>query len=592
MATDWRNVVTGRVIPTKTYSDQPYIVKTDDGAWLCTVTTGVGHEGEPGQHVVSMRSMDQGRTWSDPVALEPADGPEASYSVMFKTGYGRIYCFYNHNTDRLKSVKTEDGRVFKRVDTMGYYVFKYSDDHGRSWSAERHVVPVREFEVDRKNVYAGAVRFFWNVGRPVTHGTDVVMTLHKVAAIGEGYLAQSEGVFMTSPNMQTERDPEKIRFETWPEGEVGIRAPGGVGRIAEEHSLVKLSDGSLFCIYRTVAGYAAHVISRDGGRTWTEPAYMAQMPGGRLIKNPRAATFIWRCENGKYLLWFHNHGGRVLRGDGTADMPPGNPFDDRNPVWVCAGEELDTPEGKTLAWSEPEVLFYHDDVMMRMSYPDLVEEGGELFITTTRKTTAYVMPVEKGFLAGLWKQLEGGKTEAEGASVDCRLDGSGMVEMAKLPRFTDRDYSKADFPQKRLGSGFTLSLDVTVLAAGAVLFDTMTEDGRGIRLRSVSGERVEIELSDGRTVNRWASDAGSVPVGKACQVTVIVDGGPNVILLVVDGKLSDGGDERQFGWGRFSPDLAFVNGAGKARIAPGGGVKVERVRVFGRALRVSEAVGL
>ena len=42
---DWRHISNGREIPTDTYSDQPYIVRTDDGAWLCTVTTGSGHEG-------------------------------------------------------------------------------------------------------------------------------------------------------------------------------------------------------------------------------------------------------------------------------------------------------------------------------------------------------------------------------------------------------------------------------------------------------------------------------------------------------------------------------------------------------------------
>ncbi len=45
---DWRNIRHGLRIPTETYSDQPYIVTTDDGAWLCVVTTGAGHEGQGG----------------------------------------------------------------------------------------------------------------------------------------------------------------------------------------------------------------------------------------------------------------------------------------------------------------------------------------------------------------------------------------------------------------------------------------------------------------------------------------------------------------------------------------------------------------
>ena len=81
-STDWRNIENGRIIPDKSYSDQPYIVKTDDGAWLCVMTTGSGHEGASGQHIISQRSMDQGLTWEDMVAIEPSEGPEASYAVL------------------------------------------------------------------------------------------------------------------------------------------------------------------------------------------------------------------------------------------------------------------------------------------------------------------------------------------------------------------------------------------------------------------------------------------------------------------------------------------------------------------------------
>jgi hypothetical protein len=176
---DRRNIKTGWEIPTETYSDQPYVVQTDDGAWLCVVTTGRGREGEPGQHVVALRSLDQGHTWSTPVNVEPADGPEASYAVLLKVPSGPargracrcIYCFYNHNTDDVREVEAEapawfrDGRC-RRVDSLGHFCFRYSDDGGRTWSAQRYEVPVREMEIDRQNVYGGRLRFFWNVGKP------------------------------------------------------------------------------------------------------------------------------------------------------------------------------------------------------------------------------------------------------------------------------------------------------------------------------------------------------------------------------------------------------------------------------------------
>src|SRR5690606_13813222 len=63
--TDWRNIRSGWVIPDESYSDQPYVIKTDDGAWLCVLTTAMGHEGSSGQHLITQRSLDNGKTWED-----------------------------------------------------------------------------------------------------------------------------------------------------------------------------------------------------------------------------------------------------------------------------------------------------------------------------------------------------------------------------------------------------------------------------------------------------------------------------------------------------------------------------------------------
>ncbi|HEU0119273.1 MAG TPA: sialidase family protein, partial [Bryobacteraceae bacterium] len=132
-ADDPRNITTGAVIPDEFYADQPYIVKTNDGAWLCVITTGPGAEGAGGQHVVSLRSTDKGKTWEKAVDIEPNDGPEASYAVMLKANSGRVYVFYNHNTDNIRQVigdkPTYKDGFNKRVDSQGHFVFKYTDDN-------------------------------------------------------------------------------------------------------------------------------------------------------------------------------------------------------------------------------------------------------------------------------------------------------------------------------------------------------------------------------------------------------------------------------------------------------------------------------
>ena len=153
MRDDWRNVERGNRIPTIHYCDQPYLVKTDDGAWLCCVTTGPGNEGEEGQHVITLRSRNQGKSWQDVVKVEPDCPYENSYAVLLKAPSGRIFIFYNHNTDNVREALFMDGKTsFKRVDSLGHFVYKYSDDNGLSWSSRRCELPIRLFQCDRENV--------------------------------------------------------------------------------------------------------------------------------------------------------------------------------------------------------------------------------------------------------------------------------------------------------------------------------------------------------------------------------------------------------------------------------------------------------
>ncbi|MNY77846.1 hypothetical protein D3C86_2178820 [compost metagenome] len=61
--------------------------------------------------------------------------------------------------------------------------------------------------------------------------------------------------------------------------------------------------------------------------------------------------------------------------------------------------------------------------------------------------------------------------------------------------------------------------------------------------------------------------------------------------MVIDGELCDGGKQRQFGWGRFSPQLREVNGSGSAVIGGAPSVTVGALRLYDRYLLTSEAVG-
>jgi len=584
---DPRDIGQGLEIPSEGYCDQPYIVVTDDGAWLCAMTTGAGHEGQHGQHIVATRSTDQGRSWSEPVDVEPADGPEASYSVLLKVPGGRIYCFYNHNTDNTREVEADpdafrDGKC-RRVDSQGHFVFKYSDDHGRTWSDKRYEIPMRRFEIDRNNCYGGEIPFGWNVGRPVVRGDVACISFHKVGGFGQGFFTSSEGSLLASDNILTDSDPAQIRWETLPEGEIGLRAPEGAGAVAEEQTYVTLSDGSMYSVYRTVSGHPACCYSRDGGRTWSEPEF-AKFADGRPMRNPRAANFVWKCANGKFLYWFHNNG--------WTSYNNGEGIGSRNVAWLSGGVERD---GRIM-WSQPEVVIYHPGLFRGPSYPDLIEDGERLFISETQKTVARVHDLDPRITEALWGQFEISEVAREGLVLELPAGGAempGETDMPALPdlvgdaRRSDRDCVRN--PVSGLSLDLWLKLDS--LEAGQVLLDSRRPDGAGLALVVSARGTLELILNDGRTENRWDTDPGTVQTGKRQHVAVIVDGGPKIISFVVDGRLCDGGESRLYGWGRFSPALLNVRGGESLRIAPGLKGRIEGLHVYDRYLLTSEAVG-
>jgi hypothetical protein len=570
--TDPRNIRNGSPIPKEGYVDQPYIVITRDGAWLCVLTTGSGVEGEPGQHIVATISHDKGATWSPLVDIEPAHGPEASWVMPLLTPYGRVYVFYTYNKDNLRRVEgCNSPGAAKRVDTLGYYAFKYSDDNGHTWSNERYYIPMRLMRIDRENLYAGKVLFFWGVGKPIVDRGKMWFGFAKVGKWGNpGTMVESQGCFIRSDNILTERDPAKVKFTLLPDGDEGLRAPKGP--VSDEANPVALSDGSLYATYRTIDGYNCHAYSRDGGHNWTPSEYATYTPGGRRIKHPRAANFVKKFSNGKFLLWYHNHGGEAVH-NAKWDY-----YFNRNPAWLCGGVE----KNGFIHWSEPEILLYDENPETRMSYPDFVEDGGRFFVTETQKTVARVHEIDRSLLDGLWAQQENRTLSRKGLILD--VNDAGEHDMPRLPALND-------------GGGFTLDFRIRLreLSPGQTILDSRDESGRGVAITTTDRSTLQLSMNDGRTKSNWDSDPGThqgtLRVGTWQHVTVIVDSGPRIITWIVDGVLNDGGAVREFGWGRFSPELRDVNGAPKVRLASVLYGQLGGLRIYNRYLRTSEAMG-
>lgn len=576
-APDIRDFATGSLIPDESYCDQPYIVTTKEGNWVCILTTGAGGEGAPGQHVVATISKDKGKTWSPLIPIEPANGPESSYAVCAIMPSGRIYAFYNYNGDQAKTV---EGVELKRPDLGGWFVFRYSDDGGLTWSPQRHRMPMPIADVDlTDNPLKGKFQLFWCIDKPNLQDGKFYMGFTRMRKPVNWY---GQGWMYSSTNLMTETDPDKIEWKLTPENNRGILSKE-FGKLQEEHNVVPLAGDGVLCVFRTQLGFPAQAVSRDGGKTWAEPEIMRYTPGGRQFKTPTACPPVWKLANGRYLFWFHNTSSQ-LKGKSA-------PITCRNLGWLSAGTEKDG----VIYWSQPELVNYNTDRRRGCSYPDLVEADGKYYIASTQKNDARVQDVDGQLMADLLAQDELKTVAKNGLAMEATESNltAGIMPMPALPDLST-------------GAGFTVDFWATLktLDPGQVLLDSRDAAGKGMVIATAENGALRFEMNDGTTSASWDSDPGLIKAGQSHHVAFIVDGGPKMISVVIDGLLCDGGADpnRPYGYGRFLPaqneanktigkDVTIVTGGDTLRILNSADSKVQKLRIYNRYLRTSEAVG-
>ena len=234
-ASDVRRFSDGHRIPDQGYCDQPYLVVTKDGNWLCTMTTGAGREGDRGQHVVATISKDRGRTWSELIDIEPADGTEASWVVPLITPRGRVYAFYTYNGDGVGHGKPEfalpDKGATYRADIVGWYCYRYSDDHGRSWS-ERTISAAAAGGPRVTGPINGRGEFRFS-GESTSLTRQNGVAFFAFTRLGRFFLDDGEGWLFRSSNILSEPNMERLAWELLPQESRGIRHPA-FGSVQEE----------------------------------------------------------------------------------------------------------------------------------------------------------------------------------------------------------------------------------------------------------------------------------------------------------------------------------------------------------------------
>ena len=447
---------------------------------------------------------------------------------------------------------------------LGWYCYKYTDDEGKTWS-DRYRLDVRKTEVDLNNNWQGEVQIMWGIGKPVDVDKGMMFAFTKIR---QYMLDHSEGWFFRCDNINTEQNPEKLKWVMLPDGQKGLKNEK-FGPINAEQNIFQMNDGSIYCMHRTISGHPLESYSYDGGKSWTLPS----VPGyenGIELKNPRACPRIWKCKNGKYLFWYHNNGSWN--------------FKSRNPAWISGGVEK---EGKII-WSQPEILFYEEDPEVRMSYPDLIEQDGKYWITETNKVNARCHSVPSDFLNLIWTQFERCSLTTENLVAEWKENELKSAGVLNIPEADKINYQQ----------GFTIDFRIELgdLAPGQEIISSCYKNGKTIKLETDEYGSVRIILSDGTNTDSWNSDPGLIPAyGEHC-ISVTVDNGPKIIQFVVDGTVCNGRDFRQYGWGRYTAkmeDFSFneiqIGSLARGMIRPLG--RLTNLRIYNRPLTNTELIG-
>jgi hypothetical protein len=564
---DLRKAENGKIIIKEKYVDQPFITILKNKKWICSVTVGMKGEGESIEQIHYLISEDNGNSWSKSTLIEKDTNVSASYSSIFVTKNNRIYVFYTFNGDSIYKLK---GRAI-RNDMLGWFCFRYSDDEGKNWS-KRYRINVPNKKVDIENDWNGKVQMFWTTAKPIiSQSGEFFLPFTK---IGKYNILNTEGWILHSPNLNTEIDPDNITWNLLPEGNLGI-SNTELGNVQEEHDIVELSDGTLYCVYRTSKGSPAYTISRNGGRSWSMPKFLLY-PNKALVRHPRANIKVWKTSNGKFLLWIHNNNQNI-----------------RNPAWLLGGIE----KNGEIIWSQPEIVLFSTNVNNNVSgstivgeqftYPDLVESDGRYFIAATQKYVVRLHELDNLLLANLWNQAALNTLVSDdliwtsNKFDDPQSPISTVLVSKTLPKLNE--------------DGFTIEMRYNPFQSyeGQVLFDNhiklSDETYRGYKISVGMEDNFVFEMWDGKEYSIFKTRKGTLQQTKSQHVAFTIDGSSNIICATIDGILNDWGNSTN-GWTRFSESFSDVNGSAYNKVDEKFYNALKVIRIYNRSLQVSEII--
>ncbi len=354
---------------------------------LIAIWTQSSVEGRGDNHLVMARSKDT-KNWSNPKYLVGAKygkgGLQASWGFPLVTEKGRIYIFYTKEIERYDNSPQLSG-------TMGCI---YSDDNGYTWSDPKEIKMPRS-KYDNPDINIPKNWIVWqkpikdNKGKWIAGYT--LWTSNSVMKSEPNWVnTDSRCYFMRFMNMDKNPSPEEIKIEWYPENDLGLEVQNPVYphmSVAQEPAVVLLPDGRLFTVMRNMTGYIYYSVSADNGKTWETPKMLRYSDTGEGIKHPMSSCPIYKLNNGKFLLLFHNNDGKRLGYDQAEKEWKINVTNIiRSPTYYTIGEYR--ADAKQPIWfSKPVEFLNTQDIAVppKMTaeigtYPSITETHGKIIL--------------------------------------------------------------------------------------------------------------------------------------------------------------------------------------------------------------------
>lgn len=317
-------------------------------------------EGQGDQHIVFARSADKGKTWSPPRTIAgPAragDGFSANWAFPLVSKSGRIYVLYCQSGGKWDTAKN----------VTALLTGIYSDDFGKTWSKAQTIVMPRTSRDNPDTSYPPNIIVWQKPLRLTKDGRYLVgMTRTTSFALkkpmGHWTATDTAVEFLRFDDLDQDPEPAQMKISWLSYDKDALTMPHRDHpeiSVCQEPSIVKLPDGRLFCVMRTMTGSPCWTESRDDGTTWSRPEILLRKDGGESLRHPLSPCPIYdlggsAAGSGRYALFIHNHDGNY-QGFGITDANY-----HRRPIHLVVGKFQ--RNAKQPVWfEEPKFFMDHD----------------------------------------------------------------------------------------------------------------------------------------------------------------------------------------------------------------------------------------